>query len=65
MELRQPDTDFAWDHIESNRFRLAPEQSFTYDVSGLRVTVGRPFQVYVAARGRNFRSEEAASTAPP
>ena len=65
VELRKPGTDFAWDHVESNRFRLAPEQSLTYEASGLRVKAGRPFQVYVAARGRNFRAEEAISPALP
>ena len=63
--LRKPGTDFAWDHVESDRFRLAPEQSLTYEVSGLHVEAGKPFQVYVAARGRNFRSEEAVSTVLP
>ena len=65
VALRQPGTDFAWDHFESDRFRLAPERSLTYEVSDLRVTAGRPFQVYVTARGRNFRSEEAISAGLP
>ena len=65
VELRKPGTDFAWDHLKSNRFRLAPEQSLTHEFSGLRAKAGRPFQVLVAARGRNFRSEEAISSALP
>jgi hypothetical protein len=56
VELRKPGTDLIWDHIESNRFRLAPQQSLTYEVADLRVMAGRPFQVLVAARGRNFRA---------
>ena len=65
VELRKPATEFAWDHFESDRFRLGPEQSFTYEVSDLRVTAGRPFQVLVEARGRNFRSEQAISPVLP
>ena len=65
VELRKPGTDFAWDHLESDRFRVAPEQSLTYEASDLRVTAGMPFHVLVTARGRNFRSEEAISSVLP
>ena len=65
VELRKAGTDLIWDHNESDRFRLAPEQSLIYEFSDLRVKAGAPFQVYVAARGRNFPSEEAISPVLP
>lgn len=65
VALRKPGTHFAWDQTESHRFRLAPEESVTYTASDLRVRSGEPFQVYVLARGRNFRSEEVISKVLP
>ena len=65
VELRKAGTDLIRDHHESDRFRLGPEQSLIYEVSDLRVEAGTPFQVYVAARGRNFPSEEAISAVLP
>ena len=61
VALRQPGTDLAWDQIQSERFGLVPEESFTYEVAGLRVKQGNPFQVYVQARGNNFAAREAIS----
>ena len=61
VALRQPGTDLAWDQIQSERFGLVPEESFTYEVAGLRVKQGNPFQVYVQARGNNFAAQEAIS----
>ena len=61
VALRQPGTDLAWDQIQSERFGLVPEESFTYEVAGLRVKQGNPFQVYVQARGSNFAAQEAIS----
>ena len=61
VALRKPGTDLAWDQIRSDRFRLAPEESFTYEATDLRVADGNPFQVYVQARGQNFIAKEAVS----
>ena len=65
VALRKPGTRFAWGEAESHRFRLAPEESVTYTASDLSVNAGERFQVYVLARGRNFRSEEAISKVLP
>ena len=65
VALRKPGTHLTWDQTESDRFRLAPEESVTYEASDLHVDDGKPFQVYVLARGRNFHSEEAISTVLP
>lgn len=65
VALRRPGTELAWDQAESHRFRLGPEQSVTYEAANLRVTAGRPFQVYVRAAGRNFPPEEAISPVLP
>lgn len=65
VALRKPGTDFTWDQAESRRFRLAPENSITYEASDLSVNAGQPFQVYVLARGRNFHSAEAISKVLP
>ena len=61
VALRQPGTDLAWDQIQSDRFGLAPEATFTYEVAGLQVQAGNPFQVYVQARGTNFGAQQAVS----
>ena len=61
VALRQPGTDLAWDQIQSERFGLVPEETFTYEVAGLRVKPANPFQVYVQARGSNFAAQEAIS----
>ena len=61
VALRKPGTDLVWDQIRSDRFGLAPEETFTYEVSGLRVKPGIPFQVYVQARGTNFATQVAVS----
>ena len=61
VALRKPGTDLVWDQIQSDRFGLAPEETFTYEVSGLRVRPGNPFQVYVQARGTNFATQVAVS----
>ena len=65
VALRKPGTRFAWDQADSHRFRLAPEESVTYEAPGLLVDAGQPFQVYVLARGRNFHPEEAISKVLP
>ena len=61
VALRKPGTDLAWDQIRSGRFHLAPEETFTYEVTDLRVKGGNPFQVYVQARGSNLIATEAVS----
>ena len=61
VALRKPGTNLAWDQIRSDRFRLAPEAAFTYEVADLRVADGKPFQVYVQVRGSNFSYEEVMS----
>ena len=59
VALRKPDTDLVWDQKRSERFRLDPEKSLTYEVANLRVPSGNPFQVYVELRGSNFAAAEA------
>ena len=61
VALRKPGTDLVWDQIQSDRFGLAPEETFTYEVAGLQVKPVNPFQVYVQARGTNFAPQEAVS----
>ena len=61
VALRKPGTDLVWDQIQSDRFTLDPEATFTYAVTDLRVAAGNPFEIYVEARGRNFIAEEAVS----
>lgn len=61
VALRKPDTDLVWAQTRSGRFRLDPEQGFTYEVSDLQVPGGNPFQVYVQVRGSNFAPVEAAT----
>ena len=65
VALLKPGTHVAWDRTESHRFRLTPEESVTYQASDLRARSGDRFQVYVLARGRNFRPEEAISRVLP
>ena len=59
--LRKPGTDLAWDQARSRRFRLDPEETVTYELTGLQVTAGNPFQIHVQARGSNVAAVQAVS----
>ena len=61
VALRKPGTDMAWDQTRSERFRLDPEETTTYELTGLQVADGNPFQIYVQARGSNSAAVQAVS----
>ena len=63
VELRKPGTDFTWDQSQEPPVPLGPGTEPHRRILRPARQGGQAIPVLVAARGRNFRSEEAISSA--
>ncbi len=61
VALQTPATGTIADSERSRQFTLAPDQSYAYEVTGLRLATGKEFRIYVRAWADNAAPAEAVS----